>query len=61
MSWFLAPICLLGWIPLCSEQPAQLHMVVVDPTQCAWTIASAVRGWWLWVLRCAAVLDAGQG
>ena len=41
--------CLLGWIPLCSDQPAQQYVVVVDPTQyldwvcCPPTVVSSSR------------------
>lgn len=46
-GWVSTPTCLLGPTPLCTKQPAQLHMTIMCPTQCAWTIVSRQHKWWL--------------
>lgn len=56
------PTCLPGQMPVCTEQPAQLHMVIMDPTQCAWTgNATHPLLWCLWLSRgCIAVLQQAR-
>lgn len=56
-GWVSTPTCLLGPTPLSTKQPAQLHMTIMGPTQCAWTgvgvachpltIVSRQHKWWL--------------